>query len=158
MRRSGERERLAHLQLLVSTCVETLAALQGTVAVLQAELDDFSASQSDEGYTNLRENAQAEPVIDHGAMCVCYQGKQCFLGNTLMLRFFERLAARPGHYFTHHELLSSVWSGVVVEPCSIRSVVRDLRARLRDAGLQDLAQAINSQVRGHYGFFLHKQH
>jgi len=157
MRKTREQECLAYLQHLVSICVDTLSALHETVATLQAELERFSVGAANKDGDVGSDRTPEAPVIDHGTMCVCYHGKHCFLGDTLMLRFLEQLAARPDYYFTHRELLSSVWSGTLVEPCSIRSVVRDLRARLRNAGLHDLAESINSQVRGHYGLFLHKK-
>ena len=83
-------------------------------------------------------------------MAVAYRGRECFLGNSLGLRLLARLADRPDRYVSYDDLLADVWDGGHRSDAAVRSVVRDLRRRLRAAGLGDLAAAIDGSVSGHY--------
>jgi hypothetical protein len=76
-------------------------------------------------------------------------GKTCFLGNTRPFRFLARLAQRPNAYIPYEDLLSDVWQGLLSDS-AVRSVAKALRQRLRQAGLGDLADAIDGTVAGHY--------
>jgi len=93
------------------------------------------------------------PVADQSSFSVVWDGRRCYLGRTLPFGFFERLARRPNQYVTYEQLLEDVWDG----PRSydaIRSVVRDLRRKLKGAGMGDLADAIDGSNRQCYGLIL----
>jgi DNA-binding winged helix-turn-helix (wHTH) protein len=86
-------------------------------------------------------------------LSVTFQGKDCFLGNTLPFKFLSHLARRPNAYVSYEDLLADVWRGVRSDS-AVRSVVKALRARLRRAGLDGLADAIDGTVAGHYALKL----
>lgn len=92
-------------------------------------------------------------LFDAEMFTITFQGKSCFLGNTLPFRFFVRLARRPNTYVTYEDLLEDVWEGVRTDD-AIRSVVKTLRSKLRDARMGALADAIDGSVPGHYGLKL----
>jgi DNA-binding winged helix-turn-helix (wHTH) protein len=92
-------------------------------------------------------------VIEVDKFTVTYRRKSCFLGNTLPFRFLSRLAQRPNTFISHETLLSDVWDGNRTDS-SIRSIVKTLRRKLRQAGLTDLADAIDGSVPGHYSLKL----
>jgi DNA-binding response OmpR family regulator len=105
------------------------------------------------GQTEIQPTDPNLPTIDRSVMCVVYRGQSCFLGNTLMLKFLERLARRPNRYVSYDSLLSDVWNSIR-ENSSVRSVVKELRAKLRAAGMSRLSDAIDGHVSGHYGLML----
>lgn len=145
----------SNLHRLVTMQTAMLAMLEETVALIDVELQtlpyrsilDADPSESPSGWT--------QPYVDKSLLAVVYRGRECFLGNTLSLRLFERLLRRPNQYLDHRDLLDHVWFGVR-EPSSIRSVVKELRAKLRNAGMADLSAAIDGRVAGHYGLILNK--
>lgn len=94
-------------------------------------------------------------LFDTEMLTITFQGKSCFLGNTLPFRFFVRLARRPNTYVTYEDLLSDVWDGTRTDE-AIRSVVKTLRSKLREAKMGVLADAIDGSVPGHYGLKLPK--
>jgi DNA-binding response OmpR family regulator len=94
------------------------------------------------------------PVIDRDLLAVTLGDRACFLGNTLDFRFLARLARRPNSYVTYDTLLADVWGGDVRSDGAVRSVAKRLRARLRAAGLADLAAAVDGSVPGHYALRL----
>lgn len=92
-------------------------------------------------------------LFDTEMLTVTFQRKSCFLGNTLPFRFFVRLARRPNTYVTYEDLLEDVWEGVRTDD-AIRSVVKTLRSKLREAKMGALAEAIDGSVPGHYALKL----
>jgi DNA-binding response OmpR family regulator len=95
----------------------------------------------------------ASPYIDHGRLLVEWQGRRCPLGDTVLLRFLERLCLRPNHFVRREHLLQHVWHGDRKEPSTVRSAVRRLRRRLKRAGMRGLASAIRCEG-GRYGLVL----
>lgn len=93
-------------------------------------------------------------TIDPAFLSVAFRGKVCFLGDTLCFKLISFLARRPNAYFPYETLLADVWDGVVRSDSAVRSVVKILRTRLREAGLPDLADAIDGTVRRHYALKL----
>lgn len=87
--------------------------------------------------------------VDRSRLTVTFRGKSCFLGNTLPFRFLERLAEKPNTFVPHEELLTDVWEGNRSD-AAVRSVVKTLRRKLRDAGLTEVADAIDGTTSGHY--------
>ena len=94
------------------------------------------------------------PIADQSSLSVVWEGRRCYLGQTLPFRLFERLARRPNQYVTYEQLLQDVWEGPRSNE-AIRSVVRYLRRKLKDAGMGDLADAIDGSNRECYGLILH---
>jgi DNA-binding response OmpR family regulator len=90
-----------------------------------------------------------ELLVSRSRLVVTLRGKTCFLGNTLPFRFLCRLAESPNAYVAHEDLLADVWEGNRSD-AAVRSVVKVLRRKLREAGLADLATAIDGSVSGHY--------
>ncbi len=108
----------------------------------------------------LQENSEAliagnvstnrlRPRADRETLCVVWKNRTCFLGNTLLFLFFERLARSPNHYVSHVDLLEDVWGGER-EGSTIRGVAKRLRDRLNEAGMSKLAKAIDGSVTGYY--------
>jgi len=93
-------------------------------------------------------------AIDPAVLSIKYRGKICFLGDTLCFKLITYLARRPNAYFTYESLLTEVWDGAVRSDDAVRSVVKILRSKLRQAGLADLADAIDGTVRRHYALKL----
>jgi DNA-binding response OmpR family regulator len=93
------------------------------------------------------------PVIDRSRFTVSFHGRTCRLGNTIPFRFLVRLAERPNRYAAHEHLIDEVWGGECSDD-ALRSVVKNLRRRLRAAGLGELADAIDGSEPGHYALRL----
>ena len=56
------------------------------------------------------------------------------MGNTLAYRLLKRLARCPNQYVTHLDLLRDVWEDEFTATATIRSLVRQLRLKLRGGG------------------------
>jgi hypothetical protein len=93
------------------------------------------------------------PIADPNTLAVRWKGKTCFLGKTLTFKLFARLARRPNHFLSHDLLLDEVWERQVTKE-AMRSVVKMLKQKLRQAGMTDLAAAINGRQRECYGLIL----
>lgn len=93
------------------------------------------------------------PIADRTTLSVVFQGKTCFLGNTLLFRFFETISRRPNRYFSHAELLDEVWGGPRSD-ATIRNVAKRLRDKLKSAGLTELAEVIDGSTTGYYVLLL----
>jgi DNA-binding response OmpR family regulator len=92
-------------------------------------------------------------VIDPSRFTISFRGRTCCLGNTMAFRFLVRLAERPGRYVSHQNLFEDVWDGQRSAD-AVRSVVRTLRQKLRQADLGELADAIDGSEPGHYALRL----
>ena len=102
--------------------------------------------------------ARSNPVPSFGSCAgarftVTLGGRTCRLGNTIPFRFLARLADSPGRYVSHEQLIEDVWDGHGSDD-ALRSVVKHLRRRLREAGLDDLAAAINGLTPGYFALRL----
>ena len=85
-----------------------------------------------------------------------WHGLHCNLGPTILFKLIQRLARRPGRYFTYDILMEDVWE----RRCSnstVRSAVKRLRRAMRDAGMSELATAIRGRGES-YGVFLDGSH
>ena len=140
---------------------EALAALAATHAIVVDQMDQMIAlltkALESTGADRLGQAPGSDvmglPRADRHTHAVTWQDRSCFLGNTLLFRFFERLARTPNQYVSHVDLLDDVWDGTR-DAASIRGVAKRLRDRLRHHGLFDLAKAIDGSVAGHYGLIL----
>lgn len=150
-----ESVRLA-LRTLAESHAATLRLMEETYALLADELAldplDFLARHipSDSGPPV----DGSRPVLDDARLTVAFRGLTCHLGNTLPFRLLARLARRPGCYLTHDDLLADVWDGAIRSDSVVRGTVKVLRQKLRDAGMDELADAIDGSAPGRYALRL----
>ena len=95
------------------------------------------------------------PMIDVATFSVHWDGKTCVLGNTLPFRLLERLGRRPNQFIHCDQLLDEVWQGLRSRE-AIRSVVKVLKQKLVQAGMDDLAASINGNQPYHYGLIFNR--
>lgn len=153
---NGERQReeiTASLKLLATTYVETARQIEATIATLRRVLeleDSCTMPLSSSTAANVVPTSSASrPIADRPTFSVVFRDKTCFLGNTLLFRFFEVLARRPNRYFAHSELLNEVWEGQRADS-SIRNVAKRVRDRLVLTGMPEVAKAIDGSTPGHF--------
>jgi DNA-binding response OmpR family regulator len=91
----------------------------------------------------------AQLIVDAAAKTVTYRGGTCCLGNTLVFRMIERLARRPNEFVSFDRLIRDVWDGHPKSDEAIRSVVKELRDRLRKNGMRRLASSIRGQKKSY---------
>ncbi len=132
-----------------------------TIKLMEQALDLMSAEISLDPVTFWKSRGSPEvsrftsksALIDRETLTITYRGRSCFLGRTLPFRLFDRLACRPNVYVSYEDLLTDVWDGERTDD-AIRSVVKTLRGKLRKAGMNQLADAIDGSVPGHYALKL----
>jgi len=142
------------LRSLAESHVAALEQLQQAFVLLDEEsaLDPLSFWEAHTS-SHAGSTATGELDVDAVRLMVTFRGRRCFLGNTLAFRFLARLARHPNAYVSHKDLLEDVWEGPRSES-SIRSVVKTLRRKLRDADLAELANAIDGSERKRYALKL----
>ena len=140
------------LQRILAAHVAAMKALEETSAMLNAEFD-LSMASSYQRPSSSPKKSTDRPFVNRSLLLVTHRGKSCFLGNTLPLRLIERLLRAPNQYVSHEQLWEEVWDAVRSRS-ALRSVVKVLRAKLRNAGMAGLADAIDGHVAGHYALLL----
>lgn len=153
-------DRRESLRLALSTLAESYAAtlrlMEETYALLADELAldplDFLARHLP--HPGSPPAGADRLVLDDARLTVTFRGRTCRLGNTLPFRLLTRLARRPGCYVTHDDLLADVWDGGRRSDSVVRGTVKVLRQKLRDAGMADLADAIDGSAPGRYALRL----
>ena len=142
------REALANL-ITVHQCAvaEIERAMRGLNQVLEVEeVRGITAS--------LRmSEKRGRPSVDRETLSVSWKNHTCFLGSTLLFLFIERLARSPNCYVSHLDLLEEVWGGER-KSSTIRGIAKRLRDRLKEAGMGNLAKAIDGSEAGYYGLKL----
>ena len=139
------REVLRSLAFTHSLVVEQMESMISVLTKL-LELDELSST--------LRcSRRKGWPVANRDTLSVEWEGKSCFLGNTLLFWFFERIARTPNRYVSHQQLLDDVWGGNR-HPTTIRGVVKRLRDKLAKVGMGDLATRIDGSENGYYGLMM----
>ena len=136
-------------EILMSAAICTQEIRDGVLA----ELDDDGRADPGRHATSLPPSLachKQRPLLDESTLSVTWRGKTLHLGHTLAFRLLARLARRPNQYVTHLDLLRDVWDDDALATATIRSLVRDLRRKLRGGGMTDLAVAI----RGHCGRYI----
>ncbi len=150
---NGERRReeiAMSLKLLAATYAETARQFEATLATLSRVLELENAYSTDSCPAIVAPASSLHrPVADRSTFSVLFRDKTCFLGNTLLFRFFEVLARRPNRYFAHNELLDEVWGGQRADS-SIRNVAKRVRDRLILTGMPEVAKAIDGGTPGHF--------
>ena len=135
---------LAEALMTAATCAHEIQA------VARTEVDEAGPGHHPDGLVPRPPNLVERPLLDGSTLSVTWKGKALHLGNTLAFRLLERLARCPNQYVTHLDLLRDVWDDEFMATATIRSLVRQLRRKLRGAGWADLAAAI----RGHNGHYV----
>ncbi|MDZ4686659.1 MAG: winged helix-turn-helix domain-containing protein [Planctomycetaceae bacterium] len=133
----------------------SVATIEESIAILESELDLISNPDIETESPPSPEISANHPRLDVGTLSVEYQGKRCQLGNNLRFKLLARLLRRPNRYISYDTLFAEVWTAVR-DPSSVRSVVKELRAVLRAAGMADLADAIDGHVAYHYAIILNR--
>jgi len=142
------REALAALAAAHAHAVtEIERAIDGLSYVLEAQ------ERSEDSALPIGGGGRLRPGVDRQTLSIAWKSRTCFLGNTLLFLFFERLARSPNRYVPHEDLLEEVWGGDR-KASTIRGVAKRLRDRLQEAGMSQLAEAIDGSVTGHYGLKL----
>jgi hypothetical protein len=102
---------------------------------------------------NAAEISEQSPVADRATFSVHWHDNTCYLGNSLPFRLMERLAYYPNQLIHRDRLLNEVWECRRSRE-AMRSVVKVLRRKLCQAGMEDLAEAIDGTTAHHYGLML----
>lgn len=142
------------LKSLAEAHAATITLMEEALALMTEELalDPITFWKS-RGSPTVFASPTKTALFDTEMLTITFHGKSCFLGNSLPFRFFVRLARRPNTYVAYEDLLTDVWDGVRTDE-AIRSVVKTLRNKLREAKMSVLADAIDGSVPGHYGLKL----
>lgn len=145
---------LGDLTLLIARIAECCGTAAECAEEARALLERWPASG--DAKQTRRNHAVSLPMTDDGrrravadncSMTVRWRGKTCPLAQPTLFRLFVRLLRRPNTYVSYDQLMADVWDGMKADD-TIRSAVRHLKARLREAGMGDLAAAI--QGRNHH--------
>ena len=142
------------LRTIAENHAATMAVLEKMLHDLAAELDNDQLPSSSSVYRTGKRDA-GDPYVDLSLLSVVHRGNRCFLGDTFPFRLMAKLIGSPNRYFSYDELLADVWD-CVRSRTAVRSVVKILRAKLRDARLDELAAAIDGSVKQHYGLILNR--
>ena len=106
-----------------------------------------------ESPSNTENDAHGQTIANSATFCAQWGDKTCYLGDTLPFWLLERLARRPNRLFRYDILLQDVWKSRRSKE-AVRSVIKVLRQKLRAAGMDDLAEAIDGDTAHHYGLML----
>jgi DNA-binding response OmpR family regulator len=141
--------RLAHLSSQLAESLMTAVICADEIRVtIRTEIEHLHGGPATEvGETNRA--TIHRPMLDESTFSVMWQGKSLYLGHTRLFWVLNRLARKPGQFVTHLDLLHDVWDDEELTTATIRSVIRHLRCRLRNGGMEGLAAAIQGH-NGHY--------
>lgn len=157
MKQQYRKQEIAEaLRRLATTYALTIRQFEDTLAHLCRELhvQEISWSELHLPLTpKISREWPSEPIADRLTLSVRWHRNTCFLGNTLLFRFFEALSRRPNRYCPISELLDEVWGGPRAS-ASVRNVVKRLRDKLTAAGMRRVATAIDGRTHGHFALRL----
>lgn len=139
--------RLAELLMAAALCADEIRA------VVRTALDEEAGAcvvRPEQGLLLGRPEARPRPLLDESTLCVVWNGRSLHLGHTLAFRLLQRLTRQPNQYVTHLDLLHDVWDNEFLAVGTIRSVMRNLKRKLRDGGMGELAD----RIRGHNGRYI----
>ncbi len=144
------------LKTLAASHAAAVIQIEEAISILSStlELDDrLPVPAEDQAHRPTDSSGSDAPAVDRAILSVTWQGRTCFLGNTLLFWFFNRLAQSQNRYVSHVDLLDDVWGGQR-QSATIRGVAKRLRDRLVESGMDDLANSIDGTVSGYYGLML----
>ncbi len=153
-----------HTACVVEQLTQLVACLNQAVQLTEAIIDasrnlGVNALPSRAAVVSGRFRANAEsisdefPIADRNTFSVHWHNRTCYLGNSLPFKLLEQLAHRPNQLIHCDRLLDDVWECRRSRE-SMRSVVKVLRRKLCQAGMEDLAEAIDGTTSHHYGLML----
>lgn len=150
-----QQQRIVHLTAQLGETLMTAAILADEIRTMaQLELGRApSARTAHIRDAHMANSSCLRPLVDDSTLSVLWADKACCLRNTVLFRLARRLARQPNQYIPADRLLCDVWEGGVKSPDTIRSAARNLRKRLIQAGMDDLAAAIRASG-GRYGLIL----
>lgn len=125
---------LSHAQFVATVCIERLKELVDPERPWDAR-------------------RAGAPHVEPASFSVVWKRRRCPLGYTTSFRLMERLLRRADQYVSYDQLREDVWLGENRSGDTVRSAVRQLKKKLRDAGMPELASAIRGQGH-HYGLML----
>jgi DNA-binding response OmpR family regulator len=128
-----------------------IAHYERTIALLAVQLSRPAHQPARPSRVGRSRTAELR-VLDE-TLTVAFREQRCFLGNTIPLKLFRRLLAQRNQFIRHDDLLRQVWE-VIRAPSTIRSAVKILRRQLREAGMKNVADAIDGRIAGHYGLMI----
>ena len=150
------REQLRRtLRNLAQVHAATIELMEQALSLVSDELSNDPLTLFRSRTTRERAVRSGMPIINEELLLIEFQGRSCFLGNTLSFRLFARLARRANAYLTYEELFSEVWRCDRSDG-AVRSAVKRLRSAFRRNGMAELADAIDGSVPGHYALKLSK--
>jgi hypothetical protein len=141
------------LKTLAESHAATETLIEETISILSRILelgDNFPIPAADQAHRPTGSSDSDAPAVDRATLSVIWQGRTCFLGNTLLFWFLNRLIQSRNRYVSHVDLLDDVWGGQR-QSATIRGVAKRLRDRLVESGMDDLAHSIDGTVSGYYG-------
>ncbi len=134
------------LQTLEKSCRTTIVLFE-QVAELLRQASGIQLIENGEIITGTISVGKLK--IDNRLFTISFRGKSCFLGNSLPFQLLRRLARSPDVYISREELLESIWGGKR-SVSAIKSVLSDLRQKLRANGMSELAASLEGSARGYY--------
>jgi DNA-binding response OmpR family regulator len=148
MKQQQQQEDAVVFETLLTKIIDALKSALGNAETARRIL---STRRRSGGYVRRSDVAPAN-LVDDGRFTVRWNGDECHLGSTVLFRLFCRLALSANEYVSVGRLMEDVWPGPRSEE-AVRSAVRNLRRKLEEAGMAELAEAIKTQP-GHYGLRL----
>jgi DNA-binding response OmpR family regulator len=145
----GELQRLIQLHEEIASALATATMCEDEVRAVLA--DGLRRSSLTHGLASPRHAKHAlseEPILEHAAFAVRWNGERCTLGRTVRFKLLAVLWRCRNRIVTDEQLLREVWDGVRSDD-TIRSTVRHLKRKLAAAGLGRLASAIRGRRRGY---------
>lgn len=134
---------------LAETLMTAVICLNEIQNVLHADGTSSTAITFNNAEANGRPAASHRPLLDRSTFSVLWRDKALCLGHTRIFSVLEYLARRPNQYVAHLDLMHDVWDDEELASSTIRSVIRNLRIRLDEGGMPELATAIRGR-KGHY--------
>lgn len=131
------------LQDLLASLRRVTTEIEGTLSQLDTDTDHpVAGSIVPAPRTRI-------PQVDRSAFSIRWGAKTCHLGHTILFRVMEVLVSHPDQYVSRELLLDRAWHGSRADS-TVRTAIGELRSRLTEAGLPEVAAAIDGRNFGHY--------
>lgn len=152
MNTSKHEEISQALNKLTQLHQDSLAILEQTIELLMEEFRlspvEFWRRHNSSGMRPAMEEVDLSIDWDH--LEINFRRSRCFFGNSLEFRLLAFLATSRNRYLSYSELLENVWGGEERSDSAIRSAVKRLRRKLREANMPELAESIDGSESGYY--------